>query len=99
MRVRPAPGVRAQVHVAPLGAGGVSLVSALAGFNIGVEIGQLIVVGSVFPVLYFLRRTTFYKPVILHGGSAVLIAIAMFWFVERVIGIITSPKFQSLIGM
>lgn len=60
-----------------------AMLAPLAGFNIGVEIGQLMVVGAVFPILYFLRKQPFYKPIILQGGSIVLALIALFWFFER----------------
>ena len=83
----------------PLGAQGHSLVAALAGFNIGVEIGQLIVVLAAFPVLYLIRRLRLYKPVVLQAGSVALIAIAGFWFFERtfdVMGPIHEPIKNAL---
>lgn len=61
----------------------IALAPALAGFNVGVEIGQLIVVFAVFSVLYFLRNQGFYIRYVLGGGSLALMAIALFWFVER----------------
>ncbi|MBX2855169.1 MAG: HupE/UreJ family protein [Rhodobacteraceae bacterium] len=67
----------------PLGAQGPSLVPALAGFNIGVELGQLIVVVAAFPILFLIRRATLYQPIVLRTGSAALIAVAAFWFFER----------------
>ncbi|MEM7044295.1 MAG: HupE/UreJ family protein [Pseudomonadota bacterium] len=83
----------------PLGADGHSLVAALAGFNIGVEIGQLIVIVAAFPVLFFIRRLPVYKPLVLQAGSVALIAIAGFWFVERtfdVMGPIQEPLRNAL---
>ena len=83
----------------PLGAQGRSLIPALAGFNIGVEIGQLIVVFAAFPVLYLIRRLSVYKPLVLQAGSVALIAVAGFWFVERtfdVMGPIHEPLKQAL---
>ena len=56
------------------------------GFNIGVEIGQLIVVGAAFPLLFAFRRSAIYKPVVLYAGSACLIAVAAIWFFERTYG-------------
>ena len=55
-------------------------------FNLGVEIGQMAIVAAVFPVIFALRKTSFYKPVILVGGSLVMIVIAGYWFVERAMG-------------
>lgn len=83
----------------PLGAQGSSLVPALAGFNIGVEIGQMIVVLAAFPVLYLIRQLPVYKPVVLQAGSVALIAVAGFWFVERtfdVLGPVHEPIRNAL---
>ncbi|MEM7453226.1 MAG: HupE/UreJ family protein [Planctomycetota bacterium] len=55
-------------------------------FNAGVEIGQMAIVAAVFPVIFLLRKSPMYKPVILVGGSLVMIAIAGYWFVERSMG-------------
>ena len=63
-----------------------SLTTLLVCFNIGVELGQLVIVAAVFPILFLLRKTSFYKPVVLIGGSVVLIVIAGYWFVERAMG-------------
>ena len=62
------------------------LTSLLLCFNVGVELGQLVIVAAVFPFIFLLRNTSFYKPVILIGGSLVMIAIAGYWFVERAMG-------------
>ncbi len=64
-----------------------NLNKVLIGFNVGVELGQMAIVAAVFPIMYFLRKTSFYKPVFLVGGSIVLIAIASYWFVERAFGL------------
>lgn len=61
----------------------IHLVKVLVGFNVGVELGQLAIVACVFPVLFLLRRTKFYVPVVLKGGSLVIGAIATYWFIER----------------
>ncbi|TWU04999.1 HupE/UreJ family protein [Stieleria varia] len=61
----------------------VHLVKVLIGFNVGVELGQLAIVCAVFPLIFLLRRTKFYVPVILKGGAAITAAIACFWFIER----------------
>ena len=64
------------------GMGGDFLVWSLLGFNIGVELGQLLIILAVFPILYLLRKTTFYKYFIFFG-SALLILIAIHWTIER----------------
>jgi hypothetical protein len=61
-----------------------ALVLALLGFNLGVEAGQLAIVLAFLPVAFALRRTWFYRRVVLLGGSLLIAAIAALWFAERV---------------
>lgn len=61
----------------------VHLIKVLIGFNVGVEIGQLAIVAIVFPVLFLLRKCTWFVPVILQGGSLIIGLVAMYWFIER----------------
>lgn len=60
------------------------LVAALAGFNLGVEIGQLAVVATLWPALRAITRA---RPrtyaFVLELGSAAVLALGMFWFVSR----------------
>lgn len=58
------------------------LVSALLGFNLGVELGQLAIVAGFLPVAYAARRTSGYR-VLLWAGSAAMAIIALHWSVER----------------
>ena len=55
----------------------------ILGFNLGVELGQLVILLVVFPLLFALRRMPWYSAVVLKGGSIVLILIASYWFIER----------------
>lgn len=59
----------------------------ILGFNFGVEIGQLAILVVVFPLLFLMRNSKGYRTLILRGGSAVLVAIATFWFIERAFGL------------
>jgi len=59
---------------------------ALAGFNVGVEIGQLAVVLAVVPVIYLLRAGRFYRTGILVGGSSLIAIVAGVWLVGRAFG-------------
>ncbi|MEM7518057.1 MAG: HupE/UreJ family protein [Planctomycetota bacterium] len=61
----------------------VDILKIVIGFNIGVELGQLAIVAVLFPILFLLRKASWYKPVILKGGSVVLMLIAGWWFIER----------------
>jgi hypothetical protein len=58
------------------------LALSLLGFNLGVEIGQIAIICLMFPVLFLLRTRPAYRPA-LRYASMVLIAIATFWFIER----------------
>ena len=62
-----------------------ALAWSLFSFNVGVEIGQLIIVGIVATTLEFVRRQ---NPVIGRrvavAGSYVVIAAGAFWFIQRV---------------
>ncbi|MBT8193596.1 MAG: HupE/UreJ family protein [Acidimicrobiia bacterium] len=55
---------------------------SLLGFNIGIEIGQAVIIVLVFPALYLARRTKGYLPA-MYGGSLLLILIASVWAIER----------------
>jgi hypothetical protein len=68
--------------LAEKGLGGDYLVLSLFGFNLGVEIGQLAIILLLFPVLFLLRKTSFYK-IILIAGSVFLIFVSIYLFVER----------------
>ncbi len=60
-----------------------ALLLALVGFNLGVEIGQLAIVGVFLPAAYALRHTRLYRRIILLGGSLLVCLLAGIWFVER----------------
>ena len=56
---------------------------ALFQFNLGLELGQLALVLLVVPLLFALRRRSVYVPVVLRAGSAMALALALVWLVER----------------
>jgi hypothetical protein len=60
-----------------------ALAMALIGFNMGVEIGQLAIVGVFIPIVYNVRHTAGYRNFLLRGGSVAVIVIAAIWMVER----------------
>ena len=66
-----------------LGLPGGALVWALLGFNLGVEAGQLAIVGTFVPLAYTIRRTLLYRRVVFGLGSLAIALVATFWFVER----------------
>ena len=73
--------------LAPLGAERSSLLTALVGFNVGVEIGQLAIIAVVFPLFFMMRNWRAYQFQVLGLGSAALILVSSFWFVERAFGL------------
>lgn len=64
-----------------------SKVTALIGFNIGVEIGQLAIVAVIFPLLYVLREKRLYRNILLPGISGVIALVGLWWFVTRALGL------------
>jgi hypothetical protein len=70
--------------LAPLSLPRGELGTALLGFNLGVEIGQLAIVAAAFLVLSALRRWSGYARWILGLGSMLIAIVAVLWFIERV---------------
>ncbi|WP_447968535.1 HupE/UreJ family protein [Nitrospira sp. M1] len=66
-----------------LGVPGQSLALALAGFNIGVEIGQVVIVGLFIPLAFLIRRSWSYQRIGVQVGSLMIAVIAFVWFIER----------------
>ncbi|WP_171654595.1 HupE/UreJ family protein [Paenibacillus foliorum] len=57
---------------------------SLISFNVGIELGQLAVVGIVLPLLLKYRSRKEYK-YFFNAASACTLIIALYWFVERII--------------
>lgn len=57
---------------------------ALAGFNLGVEAGQLIAVSAWVAVSQLVVTKNWYPSVVVRGGSWLLILVAVYWFWQRV---------------
>ncbi|MEP7207984.1 MAG: HupE/UreJ family protein [Casimicrobiaceae bacterium] len=70
-----------------------ALALSLAGFNIGVELGQLVIVAVFLPLAYRVRSTLLYRRVALVGGSAAIAAVAAVWLAERALDM---PLFSAL---
>jgi hypothetical protein len=60
-----------------------SLALSLAGFNLGVEAGQLAIVVLFLPLAFALRSTWAYRRMVFAGGSAAIAMVASVWLVER----------------
>ncbi len=72
-----------------------ALLLSLVAFNVGVELGQLVIVAVFLPVAYALRDTRLYRQVILVGGSLIVVVIALVWLVERAFNMSLLPGFGA----
>jgi hypothetical protein len=70
--------------LAGLGLSREALALSLVGFNIGVELGQVVIVALFLPLAFRARHGAFYRRVVLLGGSALALLLALIWLVERV---------------
>lgn len=68
-----------------------ALVLSLFGFNIGVEIGQLILVAILVPLAYVSRASWGYTRIALRTGSVVIAAISLGWLLERSLNLQLMP--------
>jgi hypothetical protein len=64
-----------------------TLLIALVAFNLGVEIGQLAIVGIFLPIAYALRSSGFYRRVLFAYGSTAIAVIAFVWLAERALNV------------
>ena len=62
-----------------------NLVPSLLAFNIGVEIGQLLVLVVAALLVYFIRDKSWYRKRIQIPASLMIALVGLFWFIERVI--------------
>ncbi len=72
-----------------------ALALALAGFNLGVETGQLAIVAVVLPLAFALRQTWLYRRLALPAGSAVVALVALAWCLERGLNLSLLPPTGS----
>ena len=65
------------------------LVVGLLGFNLGVELGQILVVLIALTILFLLGKTYLsrYKGLVYDLTGMLLIALGVYWFVGRALGI------------
>ncbi|PTM59886.1 HupE/UreJ family protein [Desmospora activa] len=59
-----------------------SIASSLLFFNVGVELGQIAIIAVAFPLLAYIRRYPIY-PRIAATSSIAMIAIGLYWFIQR----------------
>jgi hypothetical protein len=56
---------------------------ALLQFNIGLELGQVMIVLVAISLMFMARNSLRYVPVVIRGGSGVAMVVALLWLVER----------------
>lgn len=56
---------------------------SLFAFNLGVEIGQVVIVAVLVPFLFVARRWTLYHKVLLPAAAVFMIVVASVWVIER----------------
>ncbi len=73
---------------------------SLLGRNVGIEIGQVVVILLLFPGLFLLRRTPFYQPFVTVASLA-LAAVALSWTAERLaeVDLGTDALVESLVSV
>ena len=60
---------------------------ALFGFNLGVEIGQIVIVAALFPLLFLVRQLVAYRRLAMPAAAVGMILVSCAWAVERAMGI------------
>ncbi len=61
-----------------------AFVIALISFNIGVEIGQLVIILAAFLLIgFWFGKKRWYKTFITTPASLIIALIAFYWFIER----------------
>ncbi len=74
-------GVLTNLHLAPA-----ELVTALLGFNLGVEAGQLTVIAGVALLIGWWRSRSWYRARVVVPASLAIATVGLYWTVTRVIG-------------
>lgn len=59
------------------------LVSSLFAFNIGIEIGQLIIIALIIPIILYVKNKTWYGVVVKIAALSIAL-LSTFWFLERI---------------
>jgi len=70
-----------------MGIGGENLGLSRLAFNVGIELGQVVIVAVLLPLFFLVRRWTLYRRVVLPVAAVVMILVSMIWVVERAFGL------------
>ncbi|HAA16026.1 MAG TPA: hypothetical protein DCE41_31710, partial [Cytophagales bacterium] len=61
-----------------------NFVPSLLAFNIGVELGQLLVLLGAAALVWFVRKKSWYRQWVQIPASIMIALVGLFWFIERV---------------
>ena len=61
------------------------LVASLLAFNIGVELGQIMVLIAAAALVWFIRKKPWYRRWVQIPASVLIALVGLFWFIERVV--------------
>jgi hydrogenase/urease accessory protein HupE len=67
-----------------VGANGTSIAVPLVSFNLGVELGQLVIAGLALPVIWKLRARPIFLQRWVPACSVLVAALGSYWFIQRV---------------
>lgn len=57
--------------------------TSIVGFNLGVEVGQLVIVSILLPIIYGIRNTSIYQQWLMPASASLMIIIGSLWAIER----------------
>jgi hydrogenase/urease accessory protein HupE len=77
-------GFASALREAGIGSGTGGIVLPLFSFNLGVELGQIIIAAAVLPLIWKLRESRTFIARLAPACSAAVVLLGSFWFVERV---------------
>lgn len=63
---------------------GNDILTPLLSFNLGVEVGQVVVLIVLFPLIWYLRKFRLQTKIV-HSTSAMISLIGLYWFIERLL--------------
>jgi hypothetical protein len=66
---------------------GEHLVLSVIAFNLGIEIGQVLIVAILFPLLFVVRRLKVYRTVGLYVAAVGMMLVSGVWVIERAFGV------------
>lgn len=61
------------------------LVTSLVSFNVGVEIGQIVIIALAFPIISYISKTRWQRQFV-YGLSSIILIFGLLWFFERAFG-------------